>query len=305
VDDLDKLLAVKATRANRERLPWLRKIAQYIFCTLDFHKFRKMCEDTAKIFRARTRSMALNIRNTQPTVCKHGSPQKEYKVMDDMTRNLSTRSNLGDVKEEEGKLKVLIADDHLMVSEILSMFLSETEGFNVFQSVSLETTLNQIENESGFDIILLDYNMPGLQSVEAVETVIKANRPGKVILFSGYVDNMTLRQTIKAGAHGLIPKSQPSKSVGRIISLVTTGEVFLPVDRDIKQHHNQSLMNINETERLILTLVAYGKTNKEIANISNESETLVKSQVRAICGKLGAKNRAHAALLGRDLNLID
>jgi two-component system, NarL family, nitrate/nitrite response regulator NarL len=220
---------------------------------------------------------------------------------------IDTSTSPGDrvLETKDKKHRVLIADDHLMIGEMLGMFLAETEGYSVFQSVSLETTLKQIENESGFDIILLDYNMPGVQSAEAVGVVVNANKPGKVILFSGYVDNLTLRRSIEMGAHGLIPKSQPSKSIGRIISLVMTGEVFLPVDREIIQYHAGKVMNLNETERQILTLVAYGSTNKEIANMFNLNETVVKSQLRVICGKLGAKNRAHAALLGRDLNLVD
>jgi two-component system, NarL family, nitrate/nitrite response regulator NarL len=219
--------------------------------------------------------------------------------------NLSVTSESGEAEEETRRHKVLIADDHLMIGEILGMYLSETEGFRVFQSVSLETTLQQIADESGFDIILLDYNMPGVQSAEAVETVVKANSPGKVILFSGYVDNLTLRRTIKAGAKGLIPKSQPSRSIGRIMSLVMTGEIFLPVDREPVRTQSDISLNLNETERQILTLAAYGSTNKEIAKLLSQNEAIVKNHMRIICGKLGAKNRAHAALLGRDLNLVE
>ena len=201
-------------------------------------------------------------------------------------------------------MQILIVDDQRMIAEILGLHLATTEGFDVSQADSLEATFKEIRQNDGFDIILLDYRMPGMQGIESVARIVEANHPGKTILFSGYVDSYTLNRAIKVGVRGLIPKSLPVASVGSIIALVHSGEIFIPASEHTNMHLTDRFQALTDVERMVLGLTARGGTNKQIAIEMGETESLVKKHMRLVCRKLGARNRAHAAILGREMNLF-
>lgn len=201
-------------------------------------------------------------------------------------------------------IKVLIADDHRMIGEILGHHLMVTEGFEVHHSQCLDSTLDTIRTQGGFDVVLLDYRMPGMQGIDSVARIVDANMPGRTMLLSGYVDSYTLNRAIKAGVRGLIPKSMPAGSVGKIVSLVHSGEIFIPAGEHTNKHLTGRLESLSDVERLVLAQAARGSTNKQIADQIGESEANIKKHMRLLCRKLGARNRAHAAILGREMNLF-
>jgi two-component system, NarL family, nitrate/nitrite response regulator NarL len=200
--------------------------------------------------------------------------------------------------------RVLIADDHRMIGEILGHHLSITEGFQVHHSHCFESTLKEIRAQCGFEVVMLDYRMPGMQGIDSVARIVEANLPGRTMLLSGYVDSYTLNRAIKVGVRGLIPKSMSAASVGKIVSLVHTGEVFIPAGEHTNQHLSGRFASLSDVERLVLAQAARGCTNKQIADDSGESEANIKRHMRLLCRKLGARNRAHAAILGREMNLF-
>ena len=68
-------------------------------------------------------------------------------------------------------MQILIVDDQRMIAEILGLHLATTEGFDVSQADSIEATFKEIRQNDGFDIILLDYRMPGMQGIESVARI--------------------------------------------------------------------------------------------------------------------------------------
>lgn len=203
-------------------------------------------------------------------------------------------------------LSVLIADDHRMVGEMVSGFLSASGNFVVELSDNLEKTLELIESGKEYDIIMLDLVMPGMVGTEGIRKVVKACGNASVVLFTSKVDRVTLDYSLGIGVKGVIPKTMPARSLVSALMLIHSGEVFVPTETiGAMLSVEKKVDALSESELYILRLAAKGLTNKEIANDIGMTETSVKMHMRSICIKLKARNRAHAAMIGRDLCLLD
>jgi two-component system, NarL family, nitrate/nitrite response regulator NarL len=204
------------------------------------------------------------------------------------------------------KLTVLIADDHKLVCDVVANFLDLSGQFAVSIAENLNDALDQIKANSGFDVVLLDLNMPGMVGVQGVRAVIEANSPGHVVFFSSSVDRYTLSRSLEFGIKGLIPKTMPAKSLVSALKLINSGETFLPtVTFASMSNQGKNPFGLTDNEIYILRLAAKGMTNKAIAHDVNQSETAIKMHMRAICTKLKASNRAHAAIIGNNLGLFN
>lgn len=204
------------------------------------------------------------------------------------------------------KGRLLIIDDHRLVVEAISAFLTEHTGFSVEVARDLTSGLAAIAAGGPFDIVLLDVVMPGMNGLTGVEKVILAAAPAPVVIFSGNVNEDFVTQSLELGARGYIPKSFPLRSLSNAIELVCSGERFIPADLVVdsgKPDRNGNPV-LSPREVRVLGLIADGKTNKEIAWELDCSEAAVKMHVRSTCQKLEANNRAHAVINAKRLNLI-
>lgn len=200
-------------------------------------------------------------------------------------------------------LSVLVVDDHELVCEAVANFLSSAGGFTVNLCNSLQDAESFIRENGSVDIVLLDLVMPDMRGMQSIESMVKLNEPGAVVLFSGTANPHDLNAALELGCMGLIPKNMPIRSLDSAIRLVSSGEVFVRALQ--KEPISQvSTDGMNERDLLVLSKIAEGKTNKEIAWLLQVSEVSVKSYVRKICTTLGASNRASAAVRAKQLGLI-
>lgn len=203
------------------------------------------------------------------------------------------------------KSRVLIADDHKLISEAVGAILTGTKLFNVEATETLEETLVCLAEQGHFDIVLLDLVMPGLVRLEDVRKVIQKAGSAQVVLFSSNVDLHMLERALELGVRGLIPKNMPLKSLVSVLRLIESGQLFVPTEALLGKQASAKTYGLSEIELYVLRLVATGLTNKHIANNMDQNETTIKMYMRSICRKLGARNRAHAAMIARDKLIID
>lgn len=204
---------------------------------------------------------------------------------------------------EERKLSVLVVDDHKLVSEAVGNYLASTGGFMVTIKNSFCDAESFIKDNGPVDVVLLDLIMPDMRGMQSVESMIKLNEPGAVVLFSGAANPHDLHSAMELGCMGLIPKNLPLKSLESAIQLVSSGEVFVRASKKDATYQASTDL-LGERDLLILSQIADGKTNKEIAWSLQVSEVSVKSYVRKICIALGANNRASVAVKAKQLSLI-
>ena len=202
-------------------------------------------------------------------------------------------------------LKLLLADDHNLLVEAVSNMLNAMPEYEAITTDTLNGVLALLNEHGDFDIVLLDLKMPGMVGLESVQKVVKSAGDGKVVLFTGMVDRHFLNSALELGCKGLIPKTMPLKSLDSVIQLIMSGQVFVPMDSaSVGADSSGKDHDLSDKELYVLRLAADGLTNKEIARGMDASEVTVKMHMRSICKKLGARNRAHAAMISRERALI-
>lgn len=131
-------------------------------------------------------------------------------------------------KDTAKPITVLIADDHSLVAEAMCHILEASGEYRVAVVETLLDARAAIHAQGGYDLVLLDLDMPGMDGAASVETVVRDNRTGRVaILTAGTVD---LRQStlFASGAAGVILKSQPFADILAAIASILEGELYYP-----------------------------------------------------------------------------
>ncbi|MEE4205644.1 MAG: response regulator transcription factor [Erythrobacter sp.] len=198
--------------------------------------------------------------------------------------------------------RVLIADDHELLRDVLRSYLEAEGGFEVMTVADLPSALEALSGEEGFDLVLLDYAMPGMDGFAGLQRTIAAAPGTAVALMSGMAPAGVAEKVLAAGAAGYFPKTLPARSVVNAIRFMAAGETYMPLDM-IRQPGGSGEgpdIGLTPREREVLLLLCEGLANKEIARDLSLREPTIKLHVKTICRKLGARNRTHAAMLARE-----
>ncbi|MYM53746.1 response regulator transcription factor [Thalassovita mangrovi] len=210
------------------------------------------------------------------------------------------------MNDTSNKIRVLIADDHGMILDVLSMFLATQPDMDVTTTTDLDGALSAITENGGYDVVLLDYNMPGMNGTQGLIRAIKMNKNRPVAILTGTPTRRILDESLAKGAAGLVPKTMPAKSLAIAIRFMHVGETYVPLDlmREDTSEAGEGVGKLSAREKTVLECLGEGKQNKEIANSLQLSEATIKMHVKSICKKLGANNRTHAVITARDQGLL-
>ena len=198
--------------------------------------------------------------------------------------------------------RILLADDHDLVRETLTMFLATEGNFDVTSASTLDQGLAAVRANGPFDLSLLDYNMPGMNGLEGLHQMISASAGKPVALLSGDASATVVDQAVAAGAAGFVSKTLGAKSMINAVQFMLSGEVYVPFN--YVQQAATTIDGLTGRETQVLRCLAEGMSNKEIARQLDLQEVTIKLHVKTLSRKLGAKNRTHAAMIARDRNLL-
>lgn len=201
-------------------------------------------------------------------------------------------------------IRILIADDHAVVREGLRAVIAAEPGMELVGEAKdgIEAVLKARSLQP--DVILLDLVMPGQDGVEAIGQIMGENPDARILVVTGFGDDEKLFAAIKAGALGYLLKDASPQILLQAISDVNRGESSLhpAVARKLIQELNRSSRlspaeePLTEREVEVLSLVARGLFNQEIAEKLVIGERTVRNHVSNILGKLHLANRTQAAL---------
>lgn len=203
-------------------------------------------------------------------------------------------------------VSVLVVDSHLLMCEMTAMYLNTQENFTAQTAPSFEQAIDTIETEKGFDIVLLNDTVPGVNGLAGVCRMIQTNKGRAVVLFAGNAQRTYITEAIKQGAKGYIPSTLPVGSLVNALRFVASGEIFLPASFITQQDDPEfpDSARLNRQEQRVLRYISQGMTNKEIGREMALSEVTIKMLCRSLCAKLGAKNRTHAAMIAKQMALL-
>lgn len=204
-------------------------------------------------------------------------------------------------------MRLLLADDHDLVLETLGAFLSAQGEFDVETCGALEAALEKIGNDTAYDLVLLDYSMPGMDGLTGLERAIAASFGRPVAIMSGTATKAVAQEAIDKGAIGFLPKTMAAKSLVNAVRFMAMGETYVPLDflNATEEGPDTPLAKLlSEREMQVLNGLCRGLSNKELARELDLQEVTIKLHVKTLCRKLEAKNRTHAAMIGKEAGLV-
>ena len=218
--------------------------------------------------------------------------------------SLRTRDDLNESEANSaGSMRILIADDHDLVRETIGLFL-KAEGIHEIVCVgNLEKAIEAADDTGSFDLVLLDFDMPGMNGLQGLPRMKEANANYPVALMSGTATPRIAKDAIAAGAAGFVPKTLAAKSMISAVHFMACGETYVPYDF-LQQPEVKPVGDLTKRETDGWRGLCKGKSNKEIGVDLSLQEVTIKLHVKTLCRKLNAKNRTHAAMIGRDRDLV-
>jgi two-component system nitrate/nitrite response regulator NarL len=200
-------------------------------------------------------------------------------------------------------MRILVADDHDLVRETIAAFLDGADITEVRTVATLESALELAQNTGSFDLVLLDYEMPGMNGLDGLTRMQHANAGCPVAILSGTASREVAQAALLAGAQGFVPKTLSARSFLTAARFMAAGEVYAPADfLRPPEARGDNPLTTREVE--VLRGICKGQSNKEIARDLEVQEVTVKLHVKTLSRKLGARNRTHAAMIGRDRHLV-
>ena len=205
-------------------------------------------------------------------------------------------------------MRILVADDHDLLRETLSMFLASEGSIDTALASTLDEALDFIHSEEKFDLIMLDYNMPGMAGLNGLKRAMEASGGSPVALMSGIASRSVAEEALSFGAAGFVPKTLAAKTLVNAVRFMAMGEKYAPIDfmtaDDPTVAPNPLAQKLSRRELQVLEGLSKGKSNKEIARDLDLQEPTIKLHVKTLYRKIGAANRTQAALIAKEEGLF-
>jgi len=197
-------------------------------------------------------------------------------------------------KSRTDKIRLLVADDHVTVLEGLVAIIGRQPDMHVVAAASNGREAVDLWLTNRPDVTLLDLRMPILDGVGAIQEIRRKEFSARVIVLTTFDTDADLSNAIKAGAKGYLLKDAPRDELLNCIRRVHSGETVIPASLVAKLTAGLTAESVTDRELEVLTLLARGKSNKEISTILNISESTVKTHLRNIFTKLNVLSRTEA-----------
>ncbi|MET7394274.1 response regulator transcription factor [Dactylosporangium sp. NPDC005572] len=215
-------------------------------------------------------------------------------------------------------IRVLLVDDQALVRTGFRLILDQTTDIAVIGEAASGTEALNLAWTTHPDVVLMDVRMPGMDGIEATRRLLDSghSQPPKIIILTTFDLDEYVFAGLQAGASGFLLKDALAGDLLTAVRTVAAGQaVAAPsVTRRLIEHFVTSrtpqrdesrLSALSVREREVLTLIARGLTNAEIAERLVLSEGTVKTHINHILSKLAVRDRVQAVILAYQTGLVD
>jgi len=211
-------------------------------------------------------------------------------------------------------IRILVVDDQPLVRSGFRMVIEERSDLELVGEATDGVEALELARELDPDVILMDVRMPNLDGVEATRRLVEAGTRARILVLTTFDLDEYVYAAIRAGASGFLLKDvEPADLVDAIRVVAAGNSLFGPAatERLVARFAQQpapdaarSLDELTDREKEILTLLATGLSNAELAERLFLSETTVKTHVSSILRKLQVRDRVQAVIAAYDAGLV-
>jgi DNA-binding NarL/FixJ family response regulator len=215
------------------------------------------------------------------------------------------------------KIRVLLADDHALFREGIRSLLEDQNDIEIVGEAEDGLEVVKLSRQLTPTVILMDINMPVMDGVEATRTILSENDSVGIIILTMYPQDEHVFEALRAGAKAYLLKDTRSRKLLEVIRSVHRGQAVIDPEMtnrlldefrrvtNRKEQKPQKVQSLTDQEQRILTLVADGASNKDIAAELDLSERTIKNYLSVIFQKLQVNNRTEAAIRAVKDGLVD
>jgi DNA-binding NarL/FixJ family response regulator len=201
--------------------------------------------------------------------------------------------------------KFVIADDHPLFRGALSRALAGlAENTDILEAGDFNGAKALIAGNDDVDLVLLDLSMPGASGLSGLVSLRGVHPSVPMVVVSAHDDPETIRRSIELGASGFISKSASMEEIRSAVGTVLSGGISAPVGIDLGVERDpeisdliKRLQSLTPQQTRVLSMLAEGLLNKQIAYELEVSEATIKAHVSAVLQKLGVDSRTQAVIL--------
>ena len=202
-------------------------------------------------------------------------------------------------------IRILAVDDPPLIREgIAGLVATQSDMTLVAEASNGRDAIQQFRAHRP-DVTLMDLQMPEMSGIDAIIAIRNEFPEARIIVLTTYTGDVQILRSLKAGARAYLLKNLLHKELLETIRAVHTGKKTLSSEASFQLAEHATDDALTPGEISVLRLIAAGNANKQIADHLSVTEETVKGRVKNILSKLGANDRAHAAIIGMRRGIIE
>ena len=198
---------------------------------------------------------------------------------------------------KKAPIRIMLADDHMLMRMGLSTLIDCEEDMKIVGEAKNGRQAVELAHALKPDIIIMDLMMPELSGAEATKLIHDAYPEIKIMVLTSFATSKEMSDAITNGADGALMKDTAADELIKTIRAIVAGERIIP-DRLMRQAAEDNVTpKLSDRHLEILSSIAQGQSNSDIAKQYGLSEISIKKQVSKIFARLGVSNRSEAVAL--------
>jgi DNA-binding NarL/FixJ family response regulator len=199
---------------------------------------------------------------------------------------------------EPVKIRVFSVDDHPLLHEGIATVIRFQPDMSLVAEASNGREAIQRYREHTPDVTLMDLRLPDMSGIDALVAIRSEFPEARIIMLTSFAGDVEIQRALEAGARAYMLKSMPPKELVEVIRHVHAGKKRIPVEiaAHLAEHYSDEALTGREIE--VLSQIAGGNRNRDIANKLLITEETVKVHIKHIMEKLGASDRTQAVAIG-------
>ena len=202
------------------------------------------------------------------------------------------------------KIRILIADDHMLMRMGISALVTSTKDMEIVGEAKNGRQAVELADSLRPDVIIMDLMMPEMLGSEATKVIHDAHPEIKIVILTTFGTSVELTKAVTNGAVGVLLKDKVDMDLVSTIRFVVDGNQVVPAKLMAQLEQDKAMAKLTDRQMEILTSVADGQSNSDIAKQLGLSEITVKKHLSAIFERLGVANRSEAVAIAMRRQLL-